>query len=63
MKDEYDFSDSKPNPYTKQLKKQNQTMAQKATKKPTPTFGSAEGRIKIADDFDETPEGFEPYTP
>jgi len=30
-------------------------------KKPTPTFGSAKGQIKIANDFDETPEGFEPY--
>ena len=31
--------------------------------KRVPTFGSAGGRIKIADDFDETPEGFEPYMP
>lgn len=31
--------------------------------KPVPTFGSAKGRIKIADDFDEIPEGFEPYLP
>ena len=37
--------------------------AQPLTGKHSPTFGSAKGRIKIADDFDETPEGFEPYMP
>ena len=37
--------------------------SQESTRKSTPTFGSAKGRIKIADDFDDTPEGFEPYMP
>ena len=37
--------------------------AQQITGKRIPTFGSAKGRIKMADDFDETPEGFEPYMP
>lgn len=29
----------------------------------TPTFGSAKGLIKIADNFDDPIEGFEEYTP
>lgn len=29
----------------------------------TPKFGSAQGLIKIADDFDDPIEGFEEYTP
>ena len=39
------------------------TVEKTAPQTRTPTFGSAKGRIKIADDFDETPEGFESYMP
>lgn len=30
---------------------------------PTPVFGSARGRVRMADDFDAPVEGFEPYAP
>ncbi|MGR3274644.1 type II toxin-antitoxin system Phd/YefM family antitoxin [Acaryochloris marina NIES-2412] len=33
------------------------------SKTATPTFGSAKGLIKIADNFDDPIEGFEEYTP
>ncbi len=33
------------------------------SKKPIPKFGSAKGLIKMSDDFNDIPEGFEEYMP